>query len=94
MTPLSTFQMKGIGYGHPERKHGSYQGDQLSVLREDYEPEKLAWQQPENLHIQAIARARHEGPNGLSSEGIGAFEQLFMGPHAPSGFKDILDGAA
>jgi hypothetical protein len=92
--PFGTFLMKGIGYGHPERKHGSYHGDQLSVLREDYEPEKMSWQQPENLHIQAIARARHEGPGGVSSEGIGAFEQLFMGPHAPSGFKDILDGAA
>jgi hypothetical protein len=26
-------------------------------------------------------------------EGIGVFEQLVLGPHAPSGFTDLLDGA-
>ena len=92
--PMGTFQMKGIGYGHPERRHGSFQGDQTSILREDYVPSQLPWNMPENLHIQEIVRIRHEGPDGLSSEGIGTYEQLFMGPHAPSGFKELLDGAA
>jgi hypothetical protein len=67
-------------------------GDQLVVEREDMDP-NAAWNIPENLHIQEIVRATHSGPGGQSSEGIGVFEQLFMGPHAPSGFKSILDGA-
>lgn len=92
--PVGTFLMKGIGYNHAVWRHGVYHGDQLAVAREDYEPAKMPWQQPDNLHIQEIVRARHEGPGGLSSEGIGAFEQLFIGPHGPSGFRDLLDGAA
>ncbi|MEO0981134.1 MAG: hypothetical protein AAFX03_00610 [Pseudomonadota bacterium] len=91
--PVGTFLMKGIGYGHPERRHGAYHGEQVSIAREEYEPDALPWQDPANLHIQAIVKARHAGPNGESSDGVGAFEQLFLGPHAPSGFKDILDGA-
>ena len=91
-TPKGTFLMKGIGYGHPVWRHGAYHGDQLAMTREDLDP-KAPWQQPENLHIQELVHAVHEGPGGASSEGFGAFEQLFLGPHAPSGFRDILDGA-
>ncbi|MEM6651152.1 MAG: hypothetical protein AAGA72_08830 [Pseudomonadota bacterium] len=88
--PLSTFMMKGIGYGHPSMAHGAYRGD-LSVTREDLTPDNLPWQQPENLHIQAIVKATHTGPDGIRREGIGILEQLTIGPHAPSGWKDILD---
>ena len=91
--PIGTFLMKGIGYGHDKYRHGAFRGDQLAIAREDFEPAKMPWQVPENLHIQEIVRAKHEGPDGLGSEGIGTFEQLFMGLHAPSGFKDLLDGA-
>jgi len=93
-TPLGTFLMKGIGYGHPVWRHGAFQGDQLKVVREDFAPGKTPWAAPENLHIQEIVKAVHKGPDGAGSEGIGTFEQLFLGPHAPSGFKEILDGAA
>ena len=93
-TPLGTFLMKGIGYGHPVWRHGAFQGDQLKIQREDFAPAKTPWQAPENLHIQEIVKAVHKGPDGSGSEGIGTFEQLFLGPHAPSGFKEILDGAA
>jgi hypothetical protein len=88
--PLSTFMMKGIGYGHPSMGHGSYRGD-LSVTREDLTPDNLPWQQPDNLHIQAIVKATHKGPGGQTSEGIGILEQLCLGPHAPNGWKDVLD---
>jgi len=88
--PLSTFMMKGIGYGHPEMSHGTYRGD-LTVTREDLTPDNLTWQQPDNLHIQAIVKATHKGPDGEASEGIGILEQLTLGPHAPSGWKDVLD---
>ena len=88
--PVSTFMMKGIGYGHPEMGHGTYRGD-LSITREDLTPDNLPWQMPENLHIQAIVKATHKGPEGQTKQGIGILEQLAIGPHAPSGWKDILD---
>ena len=92
-TPVQTFLMKGIGYGHPDWRHGGYKGE-YAQERIDIRPDELSWQNPENLHIQAICRAVHEGPDGLRADGIGALEQLIIGPHAPSGFRDILDGAA
>ena len=92
--PLGKFLMKGIGYGHPEWRHGAHHGEQLAMVREDLVPADEPWQQPENLHIQEIVRATHKGPDGKTSVGVGAFEQLFLGRHAPSGFKDLLDPAS
>ena len=94
LTPLSTFQMKGIGYGHPEWGHGAFRGDQLATLREDFVPSDMSWADPTNLHIQALSKAVLTEPDGTQHEGIGSFEQLFIGPHAPSGFKDVLDPAS
>jgi hypothetical protein len=90
-TPVDTFQMKGIGYGHPEWTHGSWKGE-LAVAREDFRPAELNPLELPNLHIQAICTARHEGA-GLSADGIGIVEQLVIGPHGPSGFRQFLDGA-
>jgi hypothetical protein len=91
-TPIDIFQMKGIGYLHPEWAHGLYKGT-LAVERESFAPSQLDALALPNVHVQAICKARHEGA-GLSSEGVGVFEQLIIGPHAPSGFKEILDGAS
>ncbi|MEM9738312.1 MAG: hypothetical protein AAF829_00450 [Pseudomonadota bacterium] len=88
--PLCTFQMKGIGYGHPTLGHGTWRGEG-DIVREEYIPQDLPWQQPDNLHIQAIVKAVHQGPDGGSSEGVGILEQLCIGPHEPSGWKDVLD---
>ena len=90
-TPKATFLMKGIGYGHPAWRHGAHHGDRLAVHAETYHPEEADWRDPANLHIQAISTAVHTGPGGEGSQGIGTFEQLFLGPHAPSGWKDVLD---
>lgn len=88
--PVGTFQMKGIGYGHPEWGHAAWKGE-YAIGREDFTPADMPWQQPDNLHIQAISKVRHEGPDGQASEGIGALEQLFIGPHDASGWKDLFD---
>ena len=93
LTPIQTFQMKGLGYGHAVYRHGAYQGETLSVAREDWVPSDLAWNTPEDLHIQAISHAVLTDETGTRLEGMGSFEQLFIGPHAPSGWTDILDAA-
>jgi hypothetical protein len=90
-TPIETFQMRGIGYGHPDWTHGGWKGE-LFVEREDFRPADLDRLLIPNLHIQAIAKARHEG-GGAASDGIGIVEQLVIGPHAPSGFQGLVDGA-
>ena len=91
-TPVGTFQMKGIGYTHPDWGHGGWKGE-LAVAREDFRPDSLSPLEFPSLHIQAICVARHEGP-GLASDGIGIVEQLVIGPHGPSGFRELIDGAA
>jgi hypothetical protein len=91
--PLAQIQMKGLGYGHPEWGHGHWKGP-LAIAREDLTPAELDPLLFPNLHVQAICAVRHEGPDGLAGDGVGLLEQLVVGPHAPSGFKEILDGAA
>lgn len=93
LKPDATFQMKGIGYGHPVWGHGAFKGEQLAIAREDFRPDELTWADPTNLHIQALSKAILTDADGQTHEGRGSFEQLFIGPHAPSGFKDILDPA-
>ena len=89
--PLATFHMKGIGYGHPEWTHGGWKGDLVST-REDFRLDELDPVALPHLHIQAIAKVRHEG-GGAASNGIGILEQLVIGLHTPSGFAGLNDGA-
>ena len=87
LEPLMTFQMKGIGYGHPVWGHGAWH-DEQAVGAESYaenSPDCLA---PENLHVQQLVRARWRGRQGL-----GVLEQIVVGPHTRYGFTDFLDGA-
>jgi hypothetical protein len=91
-TPQAVFQMKGIGYTHPAWGHGGWRGE-LVVEREDFRPDALDPLEFSTLHIQAICTARHEG-GGASADGIGIVEQFVIGPHQPSGFTGLNDGAA
>ncbi len=90
--PLATFQMKGIGYGHPDWTHGGWKGE-LALAREDFRPDALDPLALPHLHIQSITKVRHESGDA-AADGIGILEQLVIGPHAPSGFAGLNDGAA
>jgi hypothetical protein len=90
-TPIDVFLMKGIGYLHPHWGHGTYKGE-LVVEREDLFPSAGDHLSFDHLHIQHIATAQHEG-EGLAASGIGIVEQLVIGPHQPSGFTALNDGA-
>jgi len=87
LEPLLRFQMKGIGYTNFEWGHGAWKGD-LAIGGESFKSDELDPLAPDNLHIQQVMRARSEG-----REGIGVLEQIAIGPHTPSGFKQLLDGA-
>jgi hypothetical protein len=87
LDPLLCFRMKGIGYNHPEWAHGRWQGE-LRIGAEAWKCDELSPLAIENQHIQQVVRARCG-----EREGVGVLEQLCFGPHAPSGFKEFLDGA-
>ena len=87
LEPLLCFRMKGIGYSHPEWGHGRWKGE-LAIAGESWTTAELNELAFDNLHIQQVMRARSEG-----REGIGVLEQFAVGPHAPSGFMSIIDGA-
>jgi hypothetical protein len=87
LEPLLCFQMKGIGYSHPEWGHGRWKGE-LAIGGESWKSTDLDPLAFENLHIQQVMRARTG-----SEEGVGVMEQICIGPHAPSGFTDLIDGA-
>jgi hypothetical protein len=83
------FYMRGLGYGHPDWGHGTYHGD-LDVGFDSFALADMAPADPGSLHIQAFGSATLEDASGTQS-GVGVLEQLIIGPHAPSGFTDILD---
>lgn len=81
------FQMLGLGYGHPERGHGMWRGES-DVAVERWDLPVADALSPVHLHVQSLCRAECDGAHGW-----GVLEQLVVGPHAPSGFTGLLDGA-
>ena len=87
LEPLLCFQMKGIGYTHPEWGHGQWKGD-LAIGGESWKSADLDPMALENQHIQQVVKARCG-----DQEGVGVLEQICFGPHAGYGFKSFLDPA-
>ena len=88
LTPMLRFQMKGLGYSHPQWRHGVWH-DELALGQESFDPEALDLLAFENVHVQQVVRARERG-----AEGVGVLEHAVMGPYAPAGFRSYFDGAA
>ena len=88
MTPLLKFQMKGIGYAHPEWGHGMWKGE-LAIGHESFDPKRqLNPLEAPNLHTQQVVKA-----SDGTQAGVGVLEQICIGPYAPGGFTEFLDGA-
>ena len=82
------FHMHGIGYQHPEWGHAIWHGES-KVTCEQWRLDELDPLQLHHVHQHARVRARMG-----DQEGHGLVETVVLGPHAPSGFRDFLDGAA
>jgi hypothetical protein len=91
LTPKYNFYMSGIGYMHPEWGHGHYKGEN-ALGYDTYDLATANENDPRFWHVQAICSAKLSGPDG-EREGAGVLEQLVIGAHAPSGFKDLFDTA-
>ena len=85
--PLLRFHMKGLGYGHPTWRQGMWLGE-LAVHGESFDPATIDLLRPENIHVQQVCRVT----DGTQA-GVGALEQVVIGPYAPGGFTQALDGA-
>ena len=83
--------MSGLGYTHPTWGHGRDHGD-FETAYDVIDASTVEDGAPGQLHIQALARATLR-TNGAEHKGAGVLEQFLIGPHAPSGFKSVLDGA-
>ena len=87
LEPILTFRMRGIGYLHPVWSHGKWHGEE-AVGGEEYKVDDLDSLDPSSIHVQQVVRATWG-----ERRGMGVLEQLAIGPHAPSGFTDLFDGA-
>jgi hypothetical protein len=87
LEPLLTFHMLGLGYVHPEWGHGMWKGEQAEGA-EAWKLSEVAPLDPRYIHVQQLCRARWG-----RREGLGVLEQMVFGPHRPSGFTSLLDGA-
>ncbi|MFA9201194.1 MAG: hypothetical protein ACEQR8_08415 [Cypionkella sp.] len=86
--PLARFQMRGLGYTSPRWNHGLDHGT-LEIEREDIDLAAVDPARPDNLHVQMVCRVT--AANG--EQGIGAFEQLAIGPYDPLGLTGLADPA-
>lgn len=91
LTPRYNFYMSGIGYMHPEWGHGHWKGEN-ALGYDTYELDNVNENDPRFWHVQAFVTARLAGP-GIERVGAGVLEQLVIGAHAPSGFKELMDVA-
>ena len=85
------FYMSGLGYTHPTWGHGRDHGE-FETACDVIDTLKVDDSAPGQIHIQALARATlTDGAKRYN--GAGVLEQFLIGPHAPSGFTSMLDGA-
>ena len=87
MEPILKFQMKGLGYGHPEWGQGMWKGEE-ALGGESFDPRQLDLLARENIHVQQVVKT-----SDGTRTGVGVLEQVCIGPYRPSGFESFLDGA-
>ncbi|MGZ0217959.1 MAG: hypothetical protein ACKVIY_02910 [Acidimicrobiales bacterium] len=87
LEPQLRFQFKGLGYSHPTWGQGMWKGE-LELGGESFDPMALNPLAPENIHIQQVVKV-----SDGERTGIGALEQIVVGPYRPAGFTEFFDGA-
>jgi len=92
LEPQFHFYMVGLGYLNPEWGHGVYKGDNV-IGYESLDLKTVDDADPLYLHVQAFCKALMINGKGDERHGVGVLEQLIIGPHKPSGFKDLFDPA-
>src|SRR3546814_5351699 len=78
------FAMSGLGYTHPLWGHGLDHGPELAVAHDSLSETDRGWGNPLAMHVQALVTAEL-ADGGSVHRGMGVLEQLFVGPHEPTG---------
>lgn len=84
--PLATFQMTGVGYFHPEWGHGFWKGS-YAIADETWVESEIDLTKPQFFHVQQVCKVTRNGKSVAS----GILEHCAFGPHATSGFTDLVD---
>lgn len=93
LTPAGpVFAMSGLGYTHPVWGHGLDHGPELAVAYDSIPEAERRWGNPLAMHIQALVSAELTD-GGTTHRGLGVLEQLFVGPHEPTGLTGLMDPA-
>lgn len=91
LTPTGpVFAMSGLGYTHPLWGHGLDHGPDVAVAHDRLTEAERGWGNPLAMHIQALVTAELTGGDSVH-RGVGVLEQLFVGPHAPTGLSGLMD---
>ena len=91
LTPIGpVFAMSGLGYTHPVWGHGLDHGAELAVAHDSLSEADRGWGNPLAMHIQALVTAELVD-GGNNHRGAGVLEQLFVGPHDPTGLSGVMD---
>lgn len=85
--PITTFLMRGLGYGHPTWGHGGWKGD-LVTEREDIDLSSIVPGRPDHLHIQAVCKVT-VSIGEETQVGTGILEQFIIGAYAPLGLTSL-----
>ncbi|MDX1510317.1 MAG: hypothetical protein R3249_03135 [Nitriliruptorales bacterium] len=85
MKPIAPFALRGLGYSHPERGHGTWH-DELSVARDtitfaDLDPMDLTVN-----HVQHVCEV-----TAGDESGVGIVETISLGDHPSRGLAGFLD---
>lgn len=88
LEPMLRFYLLGLGYTHPEWGHGFWKGEEL-IERESWSLDDIDLLDYKHVHVHNICRVRMG-----ERRGVATLETLVFGRHDPSGFKELLDGAA
>lgn len=83
---------EGEGYGHQTWGHGMYHGPD-ALHFETLDVRKVDSNDFAHIHLHALCKARLELPGEAARAGTAVLEQMLIGPHAPSGFREVLDPA-
>ena len=94
LTPTGpVFAMSGLGYTHPLWGHGLDHGPDVAVAHDRLTEAERGWGNPLAMHIQALVTAELTDGDSVR-RGVGVLEQLFVGPHEPTGLGGLMDPAA
>ncbi len=84
------FFMSGIGYGHPEWRHGRRHQAPLVTGFDEIAHDGLDLNDPLHLHVQAFSDvALERASDGSTHKGLGILEQLILGRYEPLGLEGL-----